>query len=103
MKPKFSPPKEMMQNIPQKSHVNGKIIVERAILGIIHIYTHSNRCDNRGTIYNFLIIVGVICLVIFIGKWNKDFYHTIFQEYPQWDTNLAQRSHDVLKIMGNMA
>ena len=76
MHPNCSPPKDMMQNIPQKNHVDRKVLVERAIFDLPHIGTRSSRCDDWGMVYHLLIIGGVICCVIFIGKWNKDISHT---------------------------
>ena len=80
--PNCSLPKEAMQYIPQKNYVNGKVILERAIFGLLHMGTHISRFDDQGTVYLLLIIGGVIWCVIFIGTRNKDFSHTIHQEVP---------------------
>ena len=92
-----------MKYIPQKSYANRKVFVERAIFGLLYIGTHRSRCDNRVKVYHLLILGGVICCVIFIGKWNKELSLTIFQEYPQWATNIAQQSYNTLKSLGNIA
>ena len=103
MHPKCSLPKDMMHNIPQKIHVDGKVLVERSILGLLRVGTCSSQCDNRWIINHFLILGGIVCLVIFIVKRNKELSHTICQEDPRWATNIAQQSHDVLKSLGNIA
>ena len=82
MHPNCSSPKYTMQDIPQKSHVNDKVLVERSIFDLLHIVTRSSRCDNRGTVYYLLILGWLIFHVIFIGKSNKELSHTIYQEYP---------------------
>ena len=73
----------MMQNIPQNIHVNGKVLMERAIFGLLHIGTCSSRCDYRGAVYHLVILGGVIFCVVFIGKCNKELSNTLFQEDPR--------------------
>ena len=72
-----------MHNIAQKIHVNGKILVERAIFCLIHIGTCSIQCEILGTVYHPLILGGVIFRVIFIENRNKELSHIICQEDPQ--------------------
>ena len=93
----------MMHNIPQKSHINVKVLVEWAILGLLHTIIHIIRCEDQRTVYHLLILGGAIFLVIFIGKCNKELSHTTFQEDPRWATNLAHQSYDVLKSLGGIA
>ena len=77
--------------------------MERSILGLTHIGNCSSQCYNQDTVYHLLIIDGVMCFVIFIGKRNKDLSHKIFQGYPQWVRNITQQIYDVLKSLGNIA
>ena len=101
MHPNCSSLKDMMHNIPQKGDVNGKLILQGAILGILHIGTCIRRCEIQGIFYHLLILGGVVFPVIFVVKWNKELYHTIFLVDPSWASNFSQQSYDVLKIMGN--
>ena len=41
MHPNCSPPKDIIQNIPQKIHVNYKVLVERDIIDLLHLGTRS--------------------------------------------------------------
>ena len=101
MNPNCIPTKDMMDGIPQKSNVNEKLLVERAVFGLIYIVT--SRCDDWGKVYHILILGGVIFYVFFIGKWNQELFHTIFQEYPQRAKNLAQQNYGILKSLRNIA
>ena len=97
------PPKTLCQISYQKKHLNGKFLGERAVFVLIHMGTRSRHCENQGTIYHLLILGGVICCVIFVLNMNKELSHTIFQEDPQWSTNLAQQIYNILKSLGNLS
>ena len=51
-----------MQNILQKSHVNGKVLVVRAIFGLLHMVTCISQCDDLRRVYYLLILGGLILM-----------------------------------------